>query len=375
MNSLLKKIVELRKEHDFIIDTTNSDRYRIVINDHDGTKTAYYFSSPIYNIRTGKLIDLKFSDNETPRLIGSGAQITFSSKIKMNNANGNCFITLKEKVERISDYELRVGENTILPTTNGFLYKILLTDTESHSINIKTDHAFLTTRSNNKYLALMVDKFTPFVSVSAIGIEDENGYIVSPFTVYDKKKSDYEYEISASTNGSVGKYLIFEINMYEKKLVQDTTVESLNPTVNNAFGGTAYLGSTAEFGEQWLYSRIDYMRMIDIAGCRIKRVIAHIPKLSNSTLDVDVYKVSERFCSFGSTWDNRKEKSDFVSRSINTEKYITVDITRALINEKSKQLIATNGLIFIPQKKENGFVAITTGDSCFLPQIYEVNYF
>ena len=374
MNSPLKTIVELRKERDFLIDTTNSDRHRIVINERDGTKTAYYFSTPIYNINTRKLLDLKFTDSTIPRLIGSNAQITFSKGIKMNNTNGTCFFSLKDKSRRISDFELREGDNIILPTTNGVVYKVPIENLQKHSMNIKTDRAGLTTRANNKCFALMLDKFTPFVYISTIGIENENGYIIAPVTMNSRQINDYEYEITASTSSNIGKYIVFEINMYEKKLIQDTTVESLNPTVNNVFGTTAYVGKTTEFGEQWLYSRIDYMRMTKIVGSRVRKVIVHMPRLSDTAIEIDAYKVSERFCSFGSTWNNKKGETNFVSHSDNTERYITVDITSALINGKSKQLIATNGLIFKPQKENNSFIAMTTGDSCFLPQIVEVNY-
>ena len=374
MNRLLKTVSDLRKKKDLHIDTSNSDRYRIVINEADGTKTAYYFSVPIYNINSKKLVDLKFTDSATPRLIGTNAQITFSNSIKLNNTNGNCFITLNNHIERISDCELHEGENIILPTTNGFIYKIPFKNALSHSIKLKTDRAFSTTRSNNKYFALMIDKFTPFVYVSASGIEHSNGCINSPFTVTNRKISEYEYEILVSGNIGKGKYFVFEINMYEKKLIQDTTVESFNPKVNNAFGSTAYIGSTSEFGEQWLYSRIDYMRMNAISGCRVKNATAYIPKLSSNDLDISAYNVSERFCSFGLNWNNKKSESNYVNRSGSTDRYVVIDITSALIHEKSKQVIATNGLILKPAKK-NDFVAITTGDSCFLPQIIAINYY
>lgn len=220
----------------------------------------------------------------------------------------------------------------------------------------------------------MIDKFTPFMFVCGIGIEDSTGYISSPLIISNRKLSDYEYEVLLSTPNNIGKYYVFEINMYEKKLIHDTTVESANTKINNAFGSSAYIGRTSNFGEQWLYSRIDYMRMNNIAGFRIKNATAYIPKLSNNRFDIDVYKVSERFCSFGSNWNNKKSASNFVNRSYCTESYLVIDITNALIHEKSKQVIATNGLILKPTRKNN-FVAITTGDSCFLPQIIAINYY
>ena len=82
------------------------------------------------------------------------------------------------------DYELCEGDNIIIPTTNGFVYKVPIKNASNHSIDFKTDRAFFTTRSNNKYFALMLDKFTPFVYISAIGIEDSDGFIISPFLIW-----------------------------------------------------------------------------------------------------------------------------------------------------------------------------------------------
>lgn len=373
MNHLLETIIAIRKEKDFPIDTTNRNRYRIVVNEQNGTKTAYYFSAPIYNANNRKLLDLKFTDDIIPQLIGSNSQISFSEHIKMSNTHGNLFLPLKEKVLRISDTELHEGENIILPTTNGFIYKLPIKDFSSKPLRIKTDRIFTETRANNKYFALMKEKFTPFCYICAIGIEDENGTISSPFTIMNRKISGYEYEISSATPITSGKYFVFEINLYEKKLIQDTTVESANPNVNNAFGSCAYIGTTAEFGEQWLYSKIDTIHLSELAGRRINSVTAYIAKLSNNMFDIDTFKVSERFCSFGSNWENKKTESNFLNRSCCTEDYIVIDITNSLIHEKHKQIIATNGFILKPTKK-NDFVAITTGDSCFLPQIIAINY-
>ena len=292
----------------------------------------------------------------------------------MNNSDGTCFISSGGKIKRVSDYELRDGENIILPTTNGFVYKIPINESSTTSICVRTDRAFSMTRSNNKYFALMIDKFTPFMSICAVGAEDTDGRITSPFIFSNRKISDFEYEISMSKFIGTGKYFVFEINMYEKKLIQDTTVESANANTNNAFGSSAYLGTTAEFGEQWLYSRIDYFRMSAISDCRIKNVTAYIPKLGSGQLDVDSYKVSERFCSFGSTWTNKKSESNFINRSHNTDRYIVLDITNALIHQRSKQIIATSGLILKAAQK-GSFTSITTADSCFLPQIIAFNYY
>ena len=62
MRSVLEEITKLRKEP-FIIDHHNSNRYRLVVQENDGSKTGYYFSTPIYNRKTRKLIEHRFQKN------------------------------------------------------------------------------------------------------------------------------------------------------------------------------------------------------------------------------------------------------------------------------------------------------------------------
>lgn len=63
MQSVLGEISKLRKGSPIIIDYHNSNRYRLVVQENNGTKTAYYFSTPIYSRRTRKMIDVKFQSN------------------------------------------------------------------------------------------------------------------------------------------------------------------------------------------------------------------------------------------------------------------------------------------------------------------------
>ena len=79
MQSVLEEIVKLRNGSPIIIDYHNSNRYRLVVQENNGSKTAYYFSAPIYNRRTRKMIDIKFQSNGgTVYSIGSNTNITIT---------------------------------------------------------------------------------------------------------------------------------------------------------------------------------------------------------------------------------------------------------------------------------------------------------
>ena len=54
MQSVLEEIKKLRNDSPITIDYNNSNRYRLVVEENDESKTAYYFSTPIYNQKTRK---------------------------------------------------------------------------------------------------------------------------------------------------------------------------------------------------------------------------------------------------------------------------------------------------------------------------------
>lgn len=95
--------------------------------------------------------------------------------------------------------------------------------------------------AEDKFFALMSEKFRPFVVVSCIGTVSEGSNIIAPAKISFLKITDRKYEITVSPCSTLGESVFFEINLHEAKLFQDTTVESNNPKTNNAFGsvGTA----------------------------------------------------------------------------------------------------------------------------------------
>ena len=110
MQSVLNEISKLHTGAPLTIDRHNSNPYCLVVRENDGTKTGYYFSTPIYNRNTYKLIDMRFqSDGNTICLTGSNANITLSHKLFMENAEGSVSVRLPHKCIRVSSREIRSG--------------------------------------------------------------------------------------------------------------------------------------------------------------------------------------------------------------------------------------------------------------------------
>lgn len=374
MNSILGEISTLRKGAPLVIDYKNSNRYRLVAIEPNGTKTAYYFTSPIYNSRTRKAVDMKFhSKDGVAYASGSNANITVGSNIRMENSEGSCVISLPEHISHISETEIVCANKHLYPTTNGIAIRSLCSEGNGCTFSIEISKPFLEVRANDKCFALMGERFRPFVAFSCIGTADTNGNIISPAKISYQKITDRKYTLSVVPCTSLGKSVLIEANLYEPKLFQDTTVESKNAKVNNAFGSIGFIGTTKEFGEQWLYSRPDFTKMSELNDKKILRAVLHLPRLNTGTVELTASKVAERFCSFGSTWDNKIAEAFAFNESQITDRYIDLNLMPVL-TDKQGRLQRGEGFILKEKKKNSGFSVIATGDNYFFPQILEVNY-
>ena len=375
MQSVLAEITKLRNGAPIMIDYHNSNRHRLLLKEIDASKTAYYFSAPIYNQQTRKLVDMKFNSNGSyAYAIGSNANIKITHNVLMENAEGSCTIELSGKPTSVSQREIRFGNNVLYPTTNGIAIKCYAKSNTSISFIVNVGQPFLNVWANDKCFALMKERFRPFVVFSCMGSLDANNNVIAPAKMEYYKLTDRQYRITVSTKSPLTQYILIESNLYENKLFQDTTVESLNPTSNNAFGSAGFIGNTSVYGEQWLYSKIDYSKLSDIIDRRVQKAVLHIPKLNRSNVELSAFKVSTRFCSFGSNWRNKIPGGAVVSDSSVNSGYQSLDVTSLLVDQRTKTIKRSEGLILKPRVTGNGFSVISTGDCYYAPQIIEVNF-
>lgn len=375
MQSVLGEISKLRRGSPIIIDYHNSNRYRLVVQESNGTKTAYYFSTPIYSRRTRKMIDVKFQSNgDAIFSTGSNTNITVSRNVLIENAEGSCYIELSQNCNLISSQKVRCGSMVLIPTTNGVAFKCALKTNEKATFTIEVGQPFLNVRANDRCFALMKERFRPFVVFSCIGTVDTSGNVIAPAKIEYQKLTDRHYRIAIFSTSPLAQSVLFEANLYENKLFQDTTVESMNPSTNNAFGSVGFIGNSSAYGEQWLYTRLDYSRIPEIMDKRIQKAVLHMPKLNQSKVEFSAYKVSARFCSFGSNWDNKIPGETPVSDSSSQNGYQSLDFTSLLIDGRTKTITKSEGLILKPKVKGSGFSVIATGDSYLAPQIMEINF-
>lgn len=375
MQTVLNEIAKLRNGIPIVIDYSNSNRYRLVVQENNGTKTAYCFSTPIYNAKTRKLVDMKFhKDGDTICAVGSNASITLSQNLVLENAEVSVSLRLPEKPTLISPQQTRSGSCVISPTTNGVAIRCDLGNSPVKTFSIDVGRPHFNVRANDRCFALMKEEFRPLVVLSCLGSLDAYGNIIASARIEYQKLTDRKYQISISATSPLAQAVLFEMNLYENKLFQDTTVESANPWVNNAFGSIGFIGNSDTYGEQWLYSRLDYSRISEMMDKRVHKVVLHIPKLNQSNAAVSAFKLNARFCSFGSNWNNKMPDGSLVANSTDTNGYQSLDITDWITKPHSKTISNVDGFILKSKTKGSGFSALATGDSYFAPQILEINY-
>lgn len=374
MDSILNEICKIRKEKALMLDRSNKNRYRIVTYEEDHSKTAYYFSVPIYNEPIRKLLDLKFQNGGRGCfLIGSSSTIEIADSILLKNQKGVCQITIPNRYLLQKEQRVCYQGMEMYPTTNGVALRADLNAQRQYCFRLTLNQAFYQLRGNNKCVALMSEKFKPFVTVSCIGALYQNGVLFAPAEIKYQKINDKEFDITLYSHSIYAKQILFEVNMHETKLFQDTTVESKNPKQNNAFGGTAFIGHSNAFGEQWLYARPDFSILNDLFGTSIQKAHLYIPILRSSDMRLKVIGLTTRFCSFGSTWDNKKSSSQKATLSELVLGYHKINITN-MITQNQRLLTGTEGWIIQNEAKGSAFSAISTGDSFYAPQILEVGF-
>ena len=366
---MLNEIKYLRGMQGFLIDRRNKNRYTVVVKEDFGY-TAYCFSTPIYNDSSKKLIHLGFEKSKAGYIFdGSNARMSICQNRCVLERKDGVVVMMLDRSPTIQGFNVAPTSNiTVTPTLNGLKFIV-----KEKSLKFLLKHSAKQEyiRFNPSCFAIMREEYNPFLSISALYAENENGTF-APVEIKYIHRGNKNYEIQLSHDIPNGQFS-FEVNLYEPKLFQDTTVESFHPDKNNVFGAVGFIGKTKQHGEQWLYSRPDFSKIPNLTS-RVDRVLLHIPVLNKSVENIDVYIPQKRFCSFGSTWNKAVEMSSKVTSSYNEGKYITIDVTSMFTNKSNRALTYNEGLILKKPKGKNNSIVISTGDCYSSPQILEVKF-
>ena len=350
MEDIEKEFVQFTKNREKDILLNDNNPYRI-LRKTNRDLSAYYCSLPVFV--HGHLLKPLWVKRENGCIYeGINARICVADgKAVMENENGKAEVRFGGEVE-------------LQPTYNGIV-------AESSENNVKVfirADADRCVRENGSFWALMKSEYQPFFVLS--GLFGRVKGRLCPLKIETKQEKN-EFEITIAGGADTEK-LLFEMNLHVPKLIFDTTVESKNPTKNNVFGSVAFLGRTEEYGAQWLYLRIDGMRMSDLSGYRVENAKLYLPRLDNGVSGkLEAYKLGSVWCSFGTSWDTKvafSEKMKGVKSWGSYEEIEISDIVRDMLRVKE----ARNPGFVIKSREDSNCIAVATGDSYYRPQILEI---
>ena len=369
--SPLEVISHLTGRNALDVDINQSNRYCILLNSKTG-KEAFYFSTPIYNNLSGKIVNRNFSKiNGYYQMIGSNCivQITNSKLLLLKeqayvklNFNRNIIWTLKDGI-LVSDLI------TIVPTYNGIVMRGNIIRT---SFDIKFDLAYKSVRNSENCVCLMESNFRPIFVISALNAHTHNKGCY-PLLVRFNKVSQSSGNIEFHSPNAITACGAVEMSFYEPKIIQDTPVSAKRPRENNAFGPIGFIGKSDFYGLQWLYSRLDINKMPELQNKLIQEIKLYIPRINREATVLDMYELQHRFCSFGSNWDNKVQIRDKRRTVAPKEDYFCFDITDLYTNRG--RLCESAGMVIAPTHNAVcNYQMISTGDSYSAPPILYVKY-
>lgn len=369
-NYYLNQIRMIRNQKPFSVYPNNDNRYTLLVQETSGSLTAYCFSTPIYQQNTGHLLQRCFTyENGRFMLIGSSAVITIApNQITLQNQTSTVQLLFPDAIPQGDGQQLTFGNYLLTPGNNG-LCITCIAPTPKVSLTLQLQQPFSRCQGNSKFFALLREENQPYFLLSLLGATNQAGTITAPGHLAYQKNHDKEYQVhlSASQNGR----LQFELNFYEPRLWQDTTVESMNPQENNVYGSIAFLGQTHQFGEQWLYIRPDFSKLSPLPWHKLQRAVLYLPILGGTPAPLAAHRIARRFCSFGSQWNNKIPQTEFYSASVVQPPFQAIEVTDLLTSPSS---FATDGLVLRQGIREKNFTAVATGDQQTHPPILELQF-
>lgn len=348
-----KSIQQIRNQSDFEEIPLLDNRYCIVVQD-GSHEAAYFFSAPIRQLNNREFASNYLVDcsDGTFFLQGTNATVRIQpNEFLFEKDNESVTVKLSDAHNWVGEGESITGNGIqVFPTTNGVAV-LAKKRTEMPIVISVTSTNLNSVKSNSKYFAIMEEKHVPLFSLSTVCGRDKYGKLVPSFL---KKKSIEEgVRITIDCMGAEESDILFEMNMYEHKIVQDTTVETRHPSENNAFGGVAFLGETSIFGEQWLYMKLDYSLLMHLNSKKIKSAMLYIPILGGSDMTFEAYAMDYRFCSFGSNWNNKVSRGKFPLKIMIEGGFCQVDLANIIIGH-DKRLKFSNGFLIKATHISNG---------------------
>ena len=357
-----------------VLMTRPCGRYGIDVVKKDGSKSCFFFSAPIRNAANSYIQKNFVQSDKIFVFQGTNAKVEVRENgITLSGANGVTEVSWKMPQHFVclsNGSVLQSKDMQITPTLNGIMVKQRCESMLEYDLHTTFKREF-SPRFNSKSFAYMKGRFEPYFTMDVIYAEDLLGHTMLPAWIRTIDNGLGDFKLRMAPYKDFACRLVWEINMYEPKLIQDTTVESMRPQENNVFGNMAFIGRNEGVGMQILYSRFDFGRIDYAHQQNMAHVLLHIPYYALGN-DLKISAPFRRFCSFGSNWGNRMPFEDYEVSVARSPGYYTLDVSSHLIDKRGNFMLNT-GIVISPKYKD-GVTVLATADNYNTPQIIEIQY-
>lgn len=367
----LDEVLQLASDQSLFLSPKQSNRYGLQFVCENGGEN-YYFSTPIYQQDTNKVICLQFQQQgDSFTFLGSNCVVIVNEKqIRFIRKSEELVVLFKNPIVWTFDNGALFSERlSISPTYNGVM---LAGDLDAMQFNVFTTIDYESFRKSKNCVGLMENHFKPIFNFSALFAKGE-GDELSPLIVSYFEKSKQEGKVAFFATDERCTQGVIELNFYEPKLMHDTPVSEKRPNENNAFGAVAWMGQSSFYGSQWFYFRPDFSNLPEMKNKVIQKITLYLPCWNTSDLLIEMHNLQSRFCSFGSNWENKIGTGQRKYVADQSEEYLSIDVTKLYSN--SGQLTASIGSVLIAeQTNQASFQIISTADCYARPPILCVKY-
>ena len=367
----LDEVLQLASDASLCLSSKQSNRYGLQFISENGGEN-YYFSTPIYQQDTHKLLCLQFQQQGDSFIFwGSSCTVIVSRKEICFIQKGQDLVVLfKNPIVWTFDNGALFSERmSISPTNNGVM---LAGDLDVMQFDVFTSIYYQGFRKSKNCVGLMENHFKPIFNFSALFAKNDENRL-SPLLMSYFEQNKHEGKVAFFATDERCTQGVIEMNFYEPKLMQDTPVSEKRPAENNAFGAIAFMGQSEYYGSQWFYFRPEFHNVPEMKNKVIQKITLYLPYWNTSDLLMEMHNLQSRFCSFGSNWENKIGTGERKYAASQKDGYLSIDVTK--LYSYSGQLTASIGTVLIAKSmNQASFQIISTADCYARPPILCVKY-
>lgn len=372
MYSALNDIKKIRRGKAFGGWKYINNPYCIEICECDGSLTHYYFSVPVFS-DSGRLIERAFHSDKTAncfRFEGSNARVIVNNHITVQNDRGACVLHIDPQITKLTQGKLLGKQTRLLPTYNGVLCDFYCRSDHQIAFELEVAADSVTGWGNGQCLAFRSCE-APLASVSFIGAA-KDGEVCSPLSMSVEPLSQNRFHVLISHNDTAADHIVFEFNMHRQKLILDSSVESKDPSFNNAYGSSVFIGNNDWMGNIMLLAKPNGECYSNDLGKKIRFAGLYYSTFHNLKQVPECYSVSKHFCVLGINWNNKPNEEEKQSLTQRGSNYYCYDLTNLFIDPISHVLCIPNGWVQKAALHDQSTTIVATGDSYYLPPILEI---